>query len=852
MSKVKWNTPIIEIPNEFNFITKNGLIKSGKPLNKSGNLASRNKQKSIKIEINKDIDHIEILNQGEKIDKVKKERKPRAKTAPQPEIKKPTIKVSNPLIEDHKINNTTTPLNYENELINLIKDKFNNKKIESENDEREFSIIFENYYSNKLKNNDEYKKLRNEIKKIWENIQEIDDKKRKTKLDKELLEKLFYTDLKEKNIKIKKIDYDILYDSLLKIKEFWGPYINKESIKDFTNSGTFLFSFIRMYIDFNKVNDFLNIKKPTIKVSNPLIEDHKINNTTTPLNYENKKYKFTNNDDTELIKNIINKIDDIIDKEGGPYGVDQSLKILSENLKKLNVKPKLLKMFNLYQHSKYSARFKNTKINNEALSKFLDEYNLNHPSVLQYYQNNDKQKKPTIKVSNPLIEEHKINNTTTPLNYENKKYKFIDPNVEIKNKNKKILNYIKKGILSQLKKNKLLLKEDNNEKKEWYENKINDFLNNNYILNKIENIDFDNKNTNFYLDTENIINHFIRNIHNEDSINKTDLFKTYKRKKPTLKVSNPLIEEHKINNTTTPLNYKFTNNDDTEYKIYKEEMKDIKEFIKNINGRKKNITFETDYPEKYKRYEIIKKYLKDYDIKKNGHKYINDLQDQYNELKNNHNYIDFYDPSMDPNYNKEQLKSFIDLEEKTLDIKGLKNSQRLRDLNIALKRLELNEPVLSGKYKTGRISLKLSKKKELQNLTSTTKKPTIKVSNPLIEEIKKDKTAPQPEIKKSTIEDLNEKINNIERSLYIKNVNGLSIGPGIKDNVLNALKYLKKKYFDLTGKQYISKVIKLTPKIIKKLNKESDEIIKEMNKTKNEPLDYDFRNVKKKKIEGLK
>ena len=89
MSKTKWNTPIIEVPNEYNFITKNGSVKSVKPISKTGNIASRNKQKAIKIEINNDIDHIKIINQGEKIDKVKKERKLRAKTAQIQELKKP-------------------------------------------------------------------------------------------------------------------------------------------------------------------------------------------------------------------------------------------------------------------------------------------------------------------------------------------------------------------------------------------------------------------------------------------------------------------------------------------------------------------------------------------------------------------------------------------------------------------------------------------------------------------------------------------------------------------------------------------------------------------------------------------
>jgi hypothetical protein len=32
MSKTKWNTPIIEVPDEFNFITKTGVVKSANPI----------------------------------------------------------------------------------------------------------------------------------------------------------------------------------------------------------------------------------------------------------------------------------------------------------------------------------------------------------------------------------------------------------------------------------------------------------------------------------------------------------------------------------------------------------------------------------------------------------------------------------------------------------------------------------------------------------------------------------------------------------------------------------------------------------------------------------------------------
>ena len=87
--KTKWNSPIIEVPNEFNYVTKKGNVISSKPLTKKGNIASKETKKSIIIKINNDIDHIKISNQGEKIEKVKKERKPRAKTTPKE--KKPKV-----------------------------------------------------------------------------------------------------------------------------------------------------------------------------------------------------------------------------------------------------------------------------------------------------------------------------------------------------------------------------------------------------------------------------------------------------------------------------------------------------------------------------------------------------------------------------------------------------------------------------------------------------------------------------------------------------------------------------------------------------------------------------------------
>ena len=253
MSNIKWNTAIIEVPNEFDFINKKGVIKSAKPISKTGNISTRNKQKAIKLEINNDIDHIKIKDQGQKINK------------------KPTIKVSKPIITENKTDNTTTPLNYENknykftnndnELINLIKNKFNNKKIELEKDEFEFSRIFENYYTNLLNNNNDYQKLRNEINQIYKNITELQNKKRKTKLDKDNIEKLVYTDIKNKNIEQKKIKKDVLYNALLKLKKFWGPYINKKNIEYFSNSNQPIYSFINTNIDFNKLNNFLNKSK---------------------------------------------------------------------------------------------------------------------------------------------------------------------------------------------------------------------------------------------------------------------------------------------------------------------------------------------------------------------------------------------------------------------------------------------------------------------------------------------------------------------------------------------------------------------------------------------------------------
>ena len=112
MSKTKWNTPIIEVPDEFYYITKKGTVKSAKPTTKTNALATRNKQKAVKIETNSNIDHVKIINPGEKIVKVKKGKKGK-KSTPLNKLQKLIA------FDEAKKSKKNTPLNKLKKLIAL-------------------------------------------------------------------------------------------------------------------------------------------------------------------------------------------------------------------------------------------------------------------------------------------------------------------------------------------------------------------------------------------------------------------------------------------------------------------------------------------------------------------------------------------------------------------------------------------------------------------------------------------------------------------------------------------------------------------------------------------------------------
>lgn len=136
-TKVLWNTPTIKIPDEFAIFTKNSKTKVVKPL-KGNNLKTINKKKAINIIEDKNINNIVVESHGRKIDidnndiglkKMMKERKPRKPKVDKKLIettinKKPTIKISNPIItKKEKI------VQFNPEVKNV--EKIRNKKIKS-------------------------------------------------------------------------------------------------------------------------------------------------------------------------------------------------------------------------------------------------------------------------------------------------------------------------------------------------------------------------------------------------------------------------------------------------------------------------------------------------------------------------------------------------------------------------------------------------------------------------------------------------------------------------------------------------------------------------------------------------
>ena len=62
MDKTKWNTIVIKVPDEMIYTTKTGILKIGKPLTKTKNIATRNKEKALILEEDTEIDEPIIIN----------------------------------------------------------------------------------------------------------------------------------------------------------------------------------------------------------------------------------------------------------------------------------------------------------------------------------------------------------------------------------------------------------------------------------------------------------------------------------------------------------------------------------------------------------------------------------------------------------------------------------------------------------------------------------------------------------------------------------------------------------------------------------------------------------------------
>lgn len=171
--KLLWNTPIIKIPDEFVVFTKNNKIKVVKSLTKNNNLKTIKKKKPIKIIEDKNIDNIIIENKGRKVEidnkdlglkKMLKEKKPKIKKdiidqklIETKNIKKPTIKISEPIItkkEEYKDDEETKKnKEYENKLIKEFNDGLKEYITASKNkydkyggiDEKNFKITSDFY-----------------------------------------------------------------------------------------------------------------------------------------------------------------------------------------------------------------------------------------------------------------------------------------------------------------------------------------------------------------------------------------------------------------------------------------------------------------------------------------------------------------------------------------------------------------------------------------------------------------------------------------------------------------------------------------------------------------------------------
>ena len=168
MNKTKWNTATIEVPNEFNYETKNGNVKGAKPITKTNNIATRNKTKAIKIITNNDIDHIKIINQGEKIDKVKI-KKPRAKKIKPVTVIKEVKKHEYPVYNNPKLINAPEIKQSKIAKIDKIDNKTKKTKTKS-NEEKIYNYVKRNIYTELRQRKMLSKEDNNEIKEVYEKI----------------------------------------------------------------------------------------------------------------------------------------------------------------------------------------------------------------------------------------------------------------------------------------------------------------------------------------------------------------------------------------------------------------------------------------------------------------------------------------------------------------------------------------------------------------------------------------------------------------------------------------------------------------------------------------------------------
>ena len=125
MSQTLWHTINIQIPDKMLNISKTGKVTIKKPLTKTGNLSKSNKEPSIIIATNHNIQQPQIINKGERVNEAeirKQQLKLKAK-AKEVSTLKPKIKL-------RKIPDYTDLINYaKNAKADLIKMKETRSKI---------------------------------------------------------------------------------------------------------------------------------------------------------------------------------------------------------------------------------------------------------------------------------------------------------------------------------------------------------------------------------------------------------------------------------------------------------------------------------------------------------------------------------------------------------------------------------------------------------------------------------------------------------------------------------------------------------------------------------------------------